>query len=163
MDLRANWPQIQAAFRAGIRSSLHCAIASVSADGYPHVTPIGFVFLRDDCTAFYFEEHTKRLPQNLAHNAKVCLMTVNSSPWLWVRSLLRGKFATPPGLRLIGVAGERRLATDAEKAAYQARVKAFRGSRGYDLIWRDLQHVRDIRLERVEPVLYPQMTDGLWR
>ncbi|HKU41969.1 MAG TPA: pyridoxamine 5'-phosphate oxidase family protein, partial [Polyangiales bacterium] len=103
MDLRENWPQIERTFRAGISTSLHCAIATVGADGYPHVTPIGFVFLRDDCTAYYFEEYTQRIPHNLAHNPRVCLMTVNSDRWFWMRSLLRGKFAAPPGLRLLGV------------------------------------------------------------
>ena len=69
----------------------------------------------------------------------------------------------PPGLRLIGTAGERRLATADEKAAYRARVKLFRGLKGYDLIWRDLNHVREIKLERCEPVRHPQMTEHLWR
>jgi hypothetical protein len=163
MELRENWQQIRVAFDASIRSSLHCAIASVGSDGYPHVTPIGFIFLRDDCSAFYFEEYAKKLPRNLAHNPRVCLLLVNSSRWFWLRSLYKGKFASLPGIRLSGIAGERRLASAAEKAAYQARVRSARGLRGYDLIWRDLRHVRDIRLESFEPVVYPQMTDGLWK
>jgi hypothetical protein len=163
MDLKENWPQIRKAFESSIQSSLHCAIGTTGADGYPHVTPIGHVFLRDDFTVFYFEEHPRKLPLNLARDPRVCLLLVNSKRWFWLSSLVRGRFASPPGIRLLGVAGERRLATDDERAAYQARVKAFRRFKGYQLIWNDLQHVRDIKLERFEPVVYPVMTEGLYR
>lgn len=161
MDLRRNWEQIKIAFEGGIQSSRHCAIGTVGPDGCPHVTPIGFAFLRDDYTAYYFEEYTKQIPINLQHNPRVCLMLVNSSALLWLTSLYKGRFGSLPGIRLIGVAGERRLATEGEKAAYQARVKPLRRLKGYDLIWKDLNHVRDITLERFEPVTYPKMTDHL--
>lgn len=163
MNLESNWDAIKDAFNAGIKSSLHCAMATVGADGFPHVTPIGFVFLRDDRSAFYFEEYTKRIPQNLAHNPRVCLLLVNSGSLFWLRSLFGGRFASAPGIRLMGVAGQRRLATDEEKEAYRARVRPFRRTKGYDLIWRDLSYVREIKLERFEPVSYPKMTDHLWR
>jgi len=163
MEMKANWDLIKRTFTSGIKSTLHCAIGTVGADGYPHVTPIGFVFLRDDYTAFYFEEYTKRIPDNLAHNPRVCLMVVNSSPLLWISSLYKGRFRAPPGLRLIGTAGKRRLATADEKALYLARVRPFRRTKGYALIWRDLNYVRDIQLERFEPVTYPKLTDNLWR
>jgi uncharacterized protein len=162
MDLEANWSQIRATFEASLESSLHCAIATTDADGNPHVTPIGHIFLRDDRTAYYFEEHARKLPQNLAHNPRVCLLLVNSSRWLWATSLYRGRFANPPGLRLMGIAGERRLATEQEKVAYEARVRRFRRLKGYALIWKDLNHVRDIQLRSFEPIVYPTMTDGLW-
>src|SRR5262245_52994856 len=123
MELKDNWRQIKTVFQSGIRSSMHCAIASVSPDGYPHATPIGFIFLRDDYTAYYFEEYTQRLRQNIEHNPRVCLMVVDSRGLLWLSALLKGRFASAPGLRLMGLAGERRLATEDEKAAYRARVK----------------------------------------
>lgn len=163
MDLQRNWPQVRATFDAAIKSSMHCAIATTSADGQPHITPIGHVFLRDDYTAFYFEEHPKQLPRNLDENPRVCLLLVNSNRWFWLRSLFAGTFKTPPGMRLTGVAGTRRPASSEEKAAYEARVKPFRSLRGYQLIWKDLSHVRDIKLDQVLPILYPTMTEGLWQ
>jgi nitroimidazol reductase NimA-like FMN-containing flavoprotein (pyridoxamine 5'-phosphate oxidase superfamily) len=163
MNLEDNWAQIKIAFDSGIKSSRYCAIGTVSPDGYPHVTPIGFIFLRDDYTAFYFEEYTKKIPQNVERNPRVCLMLVNRGGLFWFASLYKGRFDSPPGIRLLGVAGERRAATDQEKAAYRARVKPFRRLKGYDLIWKDLNHVREIKLERFEPVVYPKMTDHLWR
>jgi hypothetical protein len=163
MELSDNWRQIKIAFERGIKSSRHSAIATVNADGSPHVTPIGFVFLRDDFSAYYFEEYAKQLPLNLAHNPRVCLLLVDSGSTFWLSSLFRGRFDSPPGIRLYGAAGERRVASEQEKAAYRARVRSVRKLRGYDLIWRDLNHVRDIKLERFEPVVYPKMTDHLWR
>ena len=148
---------------SGIKTSRHCAIASVSADGYPHVTPIGFVFLRDDFSAYYFEEYTKRLRENVEHNPRVCLCLVNSGAIFWLRSLYKGRFAAAPGIRLRGLAGERRAATEAEKAAYRTRVRSLRNLKGYALIWQDLSHVREIKLESCEPVSYPGMTDHLFR
>jgi hypothetical protein len=163
MDLKENWEQIKIAFESGIESSRHCAIATVSADGYPHVTPIGFIFLREDQTAFYFEEYTKKMRENIERDPRVCLSVVNSGALFWLSSMFKGRFDSPPGVRLMGVAGQRRPATDGEKAAYLARVKPLRKTKGYALIWSDLNHVRDIKLERFEPVVYPKMTDGLWR
>ena len=163
MDLHSNWDQIRATFDASIRSSLHCAIATADAEGNPHVTPIGHMFLRDDRTAFYFEEHPRTLPKNLQENRRVCLLLVNSSRLFWARSLFGGRFATPPGVRLMGIAGERRPATEEEKGLYRGRVGAFRRLKGYALIWKDLAHVRDLQFHSFAPILYPKMTDGLWQ
>ena len=163
MDLKENWEQIKKTFEMGIQSSLHAALATVGPDGTPHVTPIGFVFLRDDYTAFYFEEYTKKIPENLGHNPRVCLLVVHSSRLFWLSSLYKGRFPSLPGIRLFGVGGERRLASEQERMAYQARVRSLRWLKGYGLIWRDLRHVRDIELESFEPVVYPAMTDGLYK
>jgi uncharacterized protein len=99
---------------------------------------------------------------NLEHNPRVCLMSINSSGMFWAASLYKGKFSSAPGIRLIGVAGELRVATQEEKAAYLARVKPFRKLKGCDLLWTDLNHVREIKLEGFEPVVYPKMMDHLW-
>ena len=56
MDMMRNWDQIKITFDAAISSS-HCAVATIGSDGFPDITPIGFIFLRDDYSAFYFEEH----------------------------------------------------------------------------------------------------------
>ena len=127
------------------------------------MTPIGHVFLRENRTAFYLEAHARKLPHNLDQNPRVCLLLVNSRGLFWARSLFKGRFSSPPGMRLIGIAGRRRDATDEEKATYMARVGPFRMTKGYERIWKDLGFVCDIQLERVEPVLYPVLTDGLWR
>ena len=126
MNLRENWAQVRATFDAGIQSSLHCAIATVGADGAPHVTPIGHIFLRDDLSAFYFEEHARKLPENLSRDPRVCLLLVNSGRFFWLTSLYTGRFASPPGMRLTGRAGARRPATAEELTMYERRVRGFR-------------------------------------
>ena len=161
MDLESEWGEIARAFEAGIRSSKHCAIASVDEDGHPHVTPIGFVFLREDRTAFYFEQYPKRLPRNLAHDARVCLMTVNSRSSFWGRSLARGRFLDYPGMRLYGEVGTPRAATPPELERLRRRIGLLRLFPGSKLIWSGLQTVRDVKLTRVDPVVYPRMMEHL--
>ena len=63
----------------------------------------------------------------------------------------------------MGVATERRLASEDERERYRARVRSVRKLKGYDLLWRDLKYVREIRIEAFEPVVYPKMTEHLWQ
>ncbi|MGV9664616.1 pyridoxamine 5'-phosphate oxidase family protein [Nocardia niigatensis] len=93
MTLEQNWDRVRdTVSRAG-----HCAIASVDADGSPHVTPIGTVFLRDTATGFYFDQYTEALACNLDTDSRVCLMAVDSGPLFWFRSLLTARFPPRPG------------------------------------------------------------------
>jgi len=161
MNIDKDWQLIRRIFESGVGSSKHCAIASVDEQDRPHVTPIGFVFLRDDATAFYFEQYSKALPANFKHNRHVCLMAVNSSLAFWLRSLLRGKFLSHPGIRLHGEAGELRAATPSELAQLRERIGAARWLRGSALIWAGLATVRDIKIIGAEAVRYPQMMEHL--
>ena len=161
MDLESDWTSIKAAFEAGIASSKHCAIATVSSDGYPHVTPIGFLFLRDDRSAFYFEKHAKKLPANLTHDRRVCLMTVQSGLLFWLRALQNARFPSLPGVRLYGEAGDLRPARPDELGRLERRMGAARRLPGAKLIWSGLDSVRDIRLTAVEPAVYPHMMSHL--
>ena len=163
MELRDNWEQVKSVFAAGLKTTGYCAIATVGADGWPHVTPIGFIFLRDDFSAYYFEEYTQKMRSNIEHDPRVSLLAVNSGALFWLRSLYDGKFASAPGIRLTGLAGERRLASESERAAYLARASRFRRLKGYKLIWSDLRYVREIKLQGFSPVSYPRMTDHLWK
>jgi hypothetical protein len=163
MDLKSNWDEIKRVFGSAIGSSRHCAIATIRPDGAPHVTPIGFIFLRDDQTAYYFEEHARQLPSNIAANPSVCLLLVNSGLLFWASFLLRGRFSSAPGVRLSGVAGDLRAATPEELDALQGRIKRFLNFKGGALIWSHLTHVRDIRIEQCEPVAYPNVTARFWR
>lgn len=161
IDLHQDWPVIKKTFEAGLRSSKHCAVASVDRLSRPHVTPIGFMFLRDDATAFYFEQHARTLPDNLAHNKQVCVLVVNSGLGFWLRSLVRGRFPAHPGVRLHGEVGELRPATPAELKALAARIGRARWLKGSRLIWSGLHTVRDIHFTGVAPVRYPRMMELL--
>ncbi|MEJ2456230.1 MAG: pyridoxamine 5'-phosphate oxidase family protein [Candidatus Thiodiazotropha sp.] len=160
-DIVQHWPVIKRLFRDALATSTHYAIASVSPNGEPHVTPIGSLILDRPGYGYYFEAFARQLPKNLEHNRQVCVLAVNSSRWYWLKSLLGGRFASPPALRLLGTAGELRPATDAEIARWQRRVRSARHTRGHKLIWRDMNMVREIEFQRIEPVRIGPMTAGL--
>jgi hypothetical protein len=161
MDLHENWGEVKALFRESFSSSFHYAVASVSENGEPHVTPIGSLILSKPGFGYYFEKFPRKLPQNLSANSHVCVLAVNSGRWFWLKSLLAGKFSSPPAVRLYGVAGDLRAATDQEIAIWQKRVSRVRFSKGHALIWRGMTMVRDIEFNSIEPVYIGAMTHGL--
>lgn len=163
MDVNENWAEIKALFRESFRSSFHYAIASVGADGDPHVTPIGSLILGRPGQGIYFEKFTRNLPRNLDDGSRVCVLAVNSSRWFWMGSLFAGRFPRPPAVRLHGVAGPVRHATEREIALWQKRVGRVRFTTGHRLMWRDMSEVREISFDRIEPVQLGVMTSGLWR
>ncbi len=82
----------------------------------------------------------------------MCVLIVNPSKWFWVKSLFLGRMKTPPAIRLIGTAGEKRAATAEEIDAFQEPIKAFKSLRGYKLLWEEIGHVREIHFHSFEPV-----------
>ncbi len=162
MDLKDNWTTVKALFRDAFNSSFHYAIATVRENGEPHVTPIGSLILGRPGQGFYFEKFTQRLASNVETNKRVCVLAVNSSRWFWLKSLIAGKFASAPSVRLYGVAKGLRPATEREKLLWQRRVNRARLTKGHKLMWRDMHMVREIEFDRFEPVHIGPMTHGLW-
>jgi len=160
-NVEKQWPAIRQLFWRALLSSIHYAIASVDEDGNPHVTPIGSVILRDPGVAIYFERFTTALPNNLAHNNKVCILAVDSRRLFWLRSLVTGRFATPPAIRLYGTVGKLRKATDAELQLWRARVRPAKLTRGYRRIWADMTMVREIHITHAKEMIIPTMPAGL--
>ncbi|MEN8761913.1 MAG: pyridoxamine 5'-phosphate oxidase family protein [Thiogranum sp.] len=158
MQLKENWIDIKRLFRRAFGSSFHYAFATVNENGEPHVTPIGSLILCDPGHGFYFEEFTRQLPQNLRKNRQICVLAVNSSRWFWLISLFRGRFASPPAMRLYGTVGDVREATEKEISLWHRRVRTVRSSKGYSIMWENMKMVRDITFSRVEPVHLGQMT-----
>ncbi len=162
MDIETHWKSVKATFEEGMASSKHCAIATVDAQGNPHITPIGFLFLESPTKAFYFEEYTHSIPLNIMSNRNLCLMVVNSGFIYWFKSLFKGQFVSPPGLRLYGTAGELRKATSNERDQYLSKIKSSKRLKGNKLIWQGLENVREISLTSFKPITYPKMMRGLW-
>lgn len=158
-----HWNEIKQTVKLAQRSMRHCSIASVSSDGVPNITPIGTVFLRDDQSGFYFDQYTDLLTRNIEINPKICLMAVNTGAPFWLRSLIIGRFISPPGVRLYGTAGPLRLASADELRRVQQRVRATRWLKGSRLLWSNFTHVRDIHFDSFRPVTYPSMVNGLWK
>ncbi len=163
MEITTNWTEIKALFRRSFRSSFHYAIATVDENGEPNITPIGSLILGKPGHGVYFEEFPRQLPRNLQANQQVCVLAVDSGIGFWLRSLLRGKFVSPPAVRLYGVAGELREATEKEIELWQRRVRRVRTTKGHKIMWRDMRMVREVEFTRMEHVQMGEMTRGIWR
>jgi len=105
MGMGEHWKTIQAVFRESQNSSMHFAIATVNPGGFPNMAPIGALFLREDKTGFYFDKFPVKMSTNLERNPRVCILAVNSDLAFWQKSIIAGKFETPPGVRLMGIVG----------------------------------------------------------
>ncbi len=162
MDLKEHWPEIKKTFKTCLASSKYCSVATVDTEGRPHITPIGFIFLKDNQTAYYFEEYTKTIPQNIKNNNNVCLMVANSGFSYWFKSLYKGRFVSAPGVRLYGKMGKRRKALPEEIEQYKNKIKSSRRFKGNKLLWQGLETVREIELTSFKPVKYPKMMEHLW-
>ena len=134
------------------RGMKYASIATVNQDGSPHVTPVGSLILGDDRKGFYFEEFSRHMSRNLQQNQKVCIQVVNDSYWFWLKALLLGKFSAPVGVRLIGTAGERRIATSEEIKKFRRMIGPFRVFKGCRLTWSKMNHVREIHFGAFEPI-----------
>lgn len=155
--------EVKAIFRASFKSSFQYSIATVSENGEPHVTPIGSLILGKPGSGFYFEKFSKHLPENIRENNRVSVLAVNSSRWFWIKSLVSGRFDTPPAVRLHGIAKDLRVATKSEIELWQKRVRVVYFTKGHEKMWREMSMVREIEFDRIEPVYIGQMTRGLWR
>lgn len=161
MDPVEHWNRIKQVCRDAFGSSFHYSLASVSADGSPHVTPIGSLILTSPGRAIYFEEFTRGMPANFAHSDKVCVLAVNSGLWFWLTALIRGRFAAPPALRLHGTVGAPRPASARERELWLKRVRRMRRTRGHALIWEGMGTVRDLSFSRVDDIHIGPMTRGV--
>ena len=155
------WKMIKHLFKKAGYSSMHCAIATVSREGEPHVTPIGSLFLTQTCKGFYFEEYVVHMKRNIEHNQRVCVMALNSSKYFWLKALIRGRFNEPCSIRLMGIAGVKRDATSQELKLFEKVTAPVKWTRGYKLLWGNLKTVRDIRFDSCELVQTGKMTAHL--
>ncbi len=163
MELASYWNDIRKVVSTAQKSSMHCTLATVDKNGMPNITPIGTVFLRDDCSAYFFDCYTSKMSENLERNPNVCLSAVNTQTTFWLKSLIFGRFSTAPGVRLYGKVGALREATSAETSAVNKRTAPFSWTKGSELIWSSFTHVRDITFTDFRPVQYPKMMEHLWQ
>jgi hypothetical protein len=77
----AEWQVIRRVFQDGYATSTHFALATVSEDGGPGVTPIGSLVLGEPGRGFWIESYAVGLQHDLARNPRVCVMAVNTSRW----------------------------------------------------------------------------------
>ncbi len=161
MDIKTDWNRIRIHFSKSFKSCLHVSIASVDVKNNPTVTPIGSLFLNKDQTGFYFEKFPSKLPEHAKENKNICVLGVNSSRWLWVKSLFKVEFKEYPAVKLYGVLGERRKATEREINRLDRRMRSTKGLKGNAYLWSDMKMVRDITFDKVEKINIGKMTSKL--
>ncbi|WP_434352939.1 pyridoxamine 5'-phosphate oxidase family protein [Psychrobacter sp. HD31] len=162
MSIQENWQKVKKVLEEGQASTIYCSIATVNPDGSPHITPVGTVFLRDDLTGYFFDHYAVKMGENIDSNPNICIMAVNAGRMFWLRSLIKGKFVSHPGVRLYGKAGPVRPATKEEIKKIEDRVKPTKWLKGAGLLWTDFTHVRDVDFSDYKPITYPVMMDGMW-
>ena len=160
MDIIEHWKDIREHINKSVRSSLHVSIASVNIEGNPTVTPIGSLFLNRHQKGFYFERYTSNLPLNGRHNKNICVLAVNSNLGFWISSLINSKFKKHPAIKLYGVLGERRKASEIELSRLKKRTRFFKISKkGYKDLWGDMNYVRDITFTKAEKMKLGNLTN----
>ena len=150
-----NWRKIKAYYNETMKGGMYCTFATVNSNNEPNATPIGSLFLRDDFTGFFFDRFPTVMDNNLDDNGKVCILLVNGSRAFWFRSLVKGVFDKPSGIKLVGAAGQKRESTPKEQMAFAKKTNGLKGFKGYDILWKDMRHVRDITFTD-----YYQITTG---
>ena len=73
------------------------------------------------------------------------------------------EFYRPPAIRLYGRLGELREGTKDEKERFQRLVRPVRRTKGYKVMWKDMNRVRELSFERAEGANLGLMTDVLWK
>lgn len=142
--------------------SFSFSFATVNPDGTPHVTPIGSLILsKDEPRGFYLPLLTNQMTQNLKHNNRVSILAVDSSKWFWFRSFYLGKFSTPPGVRLSGIVGEKRLITPDEVRLVEKRIGFSKNLKGVSYLLENLKYAQDIYFDSVKMVSIGKMTKDI--
>ncbi|MGH1357730.1 MAG: pyridoxamine 5'-phosphate oxidase family protein [Burkholderiaceae bacterium] len=164
MNLQTDWPVIRQTFVHSRRSGLHHSFGSVNPDGTANVTPIGSLLLdRQQPTGFYCDVLNQQLASNLATDSRVTVLAVDSRYGAWLRAFWQGRFSRPPGFRLYGSVGARRLATGAEQERIRRLFRPVRFTAGGKALLTQMAWVRDIEFDRVEPVRIGPLTVQTYR
>ncbi len=161
MDINNDWDKIRKHFNRSFGTNFHISVASVDSENNPTVTPIGSLFLNDNRTGFYFEKYPSKLPDHAKSNPRVCLLGVNSGRLFWIRSLFKGRFSNYPAVKLYGVLGEKRKATEKELKRLNRRMKTTKLLKGNTYLWKHMENVRELRFDRAEKINLGRMTAGL--
>ncbi len=158
MDIKLNWDKIRKHFNKSFSSNFHVSISSIGADDTPTVTPIGSLFLNNEQTGYYFEKYPTKLPTYAKINKKICVLAVNINTWFWIMSLFKGRFNKYPAIKLYGMLGDRREATEIEISRLNKRMKATKLLRGSKYLWGDMKLVREIKFTNAEGINLGKMT-----
>ncbi|MCA9491276.1 MAG: hypothetical protein KC621_15200 [Myxococcales bacterium] len=150
----AAWKVARRVAARSFGTSFHFSVASLAADGSPRLTPVGSVMLSEEPGHLVFVElFAHGLAARLDADPRICLMGVDSGRLLWLSSLWRARFPSPPALRMWGQASpSSRPITPDEERRWLRRVGWLRRTRGGARLWGHPGPVRDVRVESLDGV-----------
>ena len=152
------WAIVKRIVPRTIHSSFHCSIASLNADGSPHVTPIGSFSPTEKGKGVFFDAYNIRLSENVNRDPRVTIMALDSGPTTWFRAFMGGRFATPPGIRMVGTVGAQRESTPREIRRFHRLVGPLLRTKGGAKMWSSLPNARDVTIDHVIPIWLGSMT-----
>jgi len=138
--------------------STFCSVATVNDKGIPHVSPIGSIVLLNKTKGMFFEKFTKNVPKNTKNNSYATIMCVNDGKWFWLKSLIAGKFNKPPAIRLLVKMGKLRDCNEKEGSIFKNKVKLFKMTKGYKIMWKDMSQIREFEIIDYKPIFLSHMT-----
>ena len=138
--------------------AVYCSVATVTEAGIPHVTPIGSVVLKDKNSGWFFQKFAKNIPLNTVKSEFATIMAVNDSKWFWLKSVFKGQFSKPPAMRLLVKLGHLRPATESENQKFKRRVNIFKHTKGYAVMWQNMEDIREFEIIEYKPVFIGKMT-----
>ncbi|MDC0336120.1 pyridoxamine 5'-phosphate oxidase family protein [Pseudodesulfovibrio sp.] len=144
-----------------IPKTVSLALATINEDGSPQVAPIGSLFLTGEGRGIYFEKLPQVTRGNLDRDKRFSILACRGSMFFWMKSFFLGKFNKFPALRLSGKAGERRPCTPEEKKLFDGKFDSYKCMKAYNILWKDMNTVRDLHFDQVEPINIRSMTKGL--
>jgi len=160
-DLKADWPQIVRHFEKSILTSRFYTFATVNPDGSAHATPIASLVLNKNYSGYFSDVFKGRMIENIKADQRVCVLAVRMGLGFWLKALVRGRYDAWPGIRLYGTVGESRQARPGEIDRWRKRVARFKRLKGYTLLWKYVDQVRDIQFTHYEPLQMGAMTHQL--
>ncbi len=130
----------------------YCALATVNEDGSPRIAPYTSLILGENEQGFYFDELSQQTSSNLERDQRVCILIVKNNILFWIKTVILGRFTHSPGIRLMGIVGNKRKATEQEINAFKGPLKPFKLFKGYEPIWGIMRHGREIYFDSFEIV-----------
>jgi hypothetical protein len=84
-------------------------------------------------------------------------MAVNSGKWYWLKSMLFGKFETPPMTKIYGTLGERRVPTASEIERGNRRLGRMKKLPGGKKLFGNMAFVREVHFHAFKVAKLPKL------
>jgi hypothetical protein len=139
------------------RRTIFCSAAVVENDEIRQF-PIGSLSIGPEGISTYFEMFARPVQEGQT----ITFMAVDTSPFFWLVSLLKGRFLHPPAIRLTGVIGPTHQGTSEEVSRFRRRIGLLLKTPGGQKLWGfSTATSREVHFTKASVVKLGSMTRGL--